>query len=151
MPVKTPPLAEADRARRMLDALLPDSEPGETMITVWVPDGAGERIRRLAEVFEPVWCTAWRDAAHHALWGPLGLPQHPQWPSVEWQDLKLPAILRFAGDRPWALIDDDVAFELREFPGRLPDEPPHLLVGPDPAVGITDEHVRQLIDFAGMW
>jgi len=150
VPLKRMP-APDDRTRRMLAKLFPGRDPDEpeaTHTTVWLPVGSQERVRRLAEMFEPVWCTAWRDGAHHAFWEILELAQTPEWPSVSWEGMKLPAILAMAGDRPWAFIDDDIAYELDHLDAPLPAAPEHLLVQPDSFVGMTDEHVIELLAFA---
>ena len=113
--------------------------------SVWVPDGAIDRLGLLAEVFDCVWATSWR-LSGPAAWSSL-LAHDPAWPSLAWEGLKLPAIVEFAGDQPWAFIDDDIAMELRDA-GPLPDSPSHLLVETDSSVGITDAHVDELLSFA---
>lgn len=72
---------------------------------VWIPPGVTERMDKLLRVFEPVWATAWLGSAHsewRAIVDPAGLTA---WPYVSYSDLKLPAILRYAKERPWVWIE----------------------------------------------
>jgi hypothetical protein len=107
---------------------------------------------RLSRTFECVWCTGWEDRAEDHLPALLGLPggwahlSFPQAPDTtgHW---KLAAIESFAGpERPVAWIDDahDESCEhwATERPGAT------LLVPTHPAVGITDEHVATLLEWA---
>ncbi len=110
-----------------------------------IPDGTRQRLARLLEVFDPVWSTAWTTDAHDAFRVPLGLSEEP-WPVLNWGTYKLPAIEEFAGDRPWAWIDDEALWELDKL-GR-DHISPNLLINPDPLVGITDTHVERLLGFA---
>jgi hypothetical protein len=113
---------------------------------------AGERLGQLAEVFECVWCTGWEDRAEEHLPALLGLPggwahlTFPQAPetTAHW---KLAAIEAFAApERPVAWIDDahDETCErwAEDRAGAT------LLVPTDPAVGLTDEHVETLLNWA---
>ena len=118
-------------------------DPDTMTQRVWVPAGAIERVRTLAERFECVWATSWRAAAAPA-WGPLLAHQRP-WPTLTYDgDFKLQSIPAY---RPWAFIDDDALWEL-DHVGPLPAEPAHLIVQTDPHVGLGDEHAQQLLAFA---
>jgi hypothetical protein len=113
---------------------------------------AGERLARLAEAFECVWCTGWEDRAEEHLPRLLGLPggwAHLTFPLTPGEGLhwKLEAIEAHAGaERPVAWIDDahDASCErwAAERPGAT------LLVATDPRVGLTDEHVATLLRWA---
>lgn len=115
---------------------------------VEVPAGTPQRVERLLAVFEPVWATAWRGAAHPELGGALGL-QGPSWPYVDYADKKLPALIRYAKGRRWAFVDDDAGWELGTLHPHFAEIPGTLIVTPDASVGLTDEHVEQLLSFAG--
>ena len=113
---------------------------------------AGERLGRLAEAFECVWCTGWEDRAEEHLPALLGLPgdwahlTFPQAPetTAHW---KLAAIEAFAGpERAVAWIDDAHDETCEHWAGDRPGRT--LLVPTDPAVGLTDEHVETLLNWA---
>jgi hypothetical protein len=122
-------------------------------IAHYLSAAAGPLLSRLAETFEPAWCTGWEEKANEylpralALAGPLpvvelsggsGPEDHENTPG-HW---KLAAIDRHAGrERPVAWIDDDhvgCADWAAQRPG------PTLLVTADPAVGITEEQAARL-------
>jgi hypothetical protein len=114
--------------------------------------GCGERLLRLAETYELVWATGWEERANEHLPHLLGLGRklptlsfddQPIWGTAHW---KLSAIERYADDRPAAWIDDSFNDACREWASSR--SAPTLLVHTDPAIGITDEHVRQLEEWA---
>jgi hypothetical protein len=118
----------------------------------YISEPAGVRLGRLHASFECVWCTGWEDRAAEHLPGLLGLP--PGWahltfpdepvPAAHW---KLSAIEAYAGpERPVAWIDDAHDHHCEAWAARRPG--PTLLIGTDPAVGITDEHVDTLLSWA---
>jgi hypothetical protein len=113
----------------------------------FIPVGTRERLARLLPVFEPVWATAWLGAAHPTFRDDLDLPDE-SWPYVDYKDFKLTAILRFAGGRPWAWVDDDAKWELASLGDSFRDLPSSLVICPSYKVGITDEHVEALLAFA---
>lgn len=106
-------------------------------------------LRTLDDAFEIVWATSWFEDANGILEA-LGLDL--RWPVLEWTDLKLPKILGQVGDRPFAWVDDDIEFELRLLQARW-REPElnerNLLIQTDPAHGLTESHVQDLLAFAG--
>jgi len=119
---------------------------------------AGEHLRRLADAFEPVWCTGWEEKANEYLPHALGLAG--PWPYLSFERAagpgvstrghwKLDAIDTYAGARPLAWIDDahgdacEAWATEREAAGA-----PTLLVATEPAVGLTDPLVRQLLAWA---
>ena len=114
---------------------------------------AGEHLRRLEQAFELAWCTGWEEKANDylplalGLDGPLphvefehdGRPPHAHW--------KLGAIDRHVDpSRPAAWIDDALDERCHEWAAARPG--PTLLVTTDPAVGITDREVEQLLAWA---
>lgn len=114
---------------------------------------AAGHLRELCSWFEPAWCTGWEEKANEYLPEALGLPA--SWPYVELGSLessdgrhwKLAAIERYAGeDRPVAWIDDAHDEHCRSWAdGRTG---PTLLIGTDPAVGLTAEQVGELVSWA---
>ena len=80
-----------------------------------ISDGAGPRLRRLAEAFELVWATGWEEKANEYLPLLLDLPDdelpvltfdgRAVFGTAHW---KLEAIEEYAGDRPAAWIDDSL-------------------------------------------
>lgn len=113
----------------------------------------GERMVRLAERFELVWATGWEERANEHLPWLLELPfrelptltfgEAAVFGSAHW---KLSAIEEYAHGRPAAWIDDNLDEECREWAeGR---SEPTLLVQTEAASGMTDEHVRALLDWA---
>ena len=114
---------------------------------------AGQRLARLAEAYECVWCTGWEDRAEEHLPALLGLPggwahlsfaePNPE-TALHW---KLEAIEAHAGpERPVAWIDDDHDPSCERWAESRPG--PTLLVATDPAVGLTEEHVTTLLGWA---
>ena len=104
---------------------------------------AGQRLARLAEAYECVWCTGWEDRAEEHLPRLLGLPggwAHLTFVAEPGAELhwKLGAIEAHAG----ADHDSTCLSWAEERPG------PTLLVPTDPAVGLTDVHVTTLLNWA---
>jgi hypothetical protein len=119
-----------------------------------IPDDCGPRLERLAETFELVWATGWEEKANEYLPFILKLP-FKQLPvlnfdgravfgSAHW---KLDAIDEYAAGRPAAWIDDNLDDECRAWAERR--AAPTLLVQTEPALGVDEEHVELLIDWAG--
>ena len=122
-------------------------------IAHFIPEGVGERLVKLAESFELVWATGWEERANEHLPFILGLPfqdlpfltfdGRAVFVSAHW---KLDAIDAYAADRPAAWIDDNIDEECAAWAeGR---NAPTLLVHTNPAVGLTDEHVEELLRWA---
>ena len=113
---------------------------------------AGGYLRDLALHFELVWCTGWEDRANeylpHLLQLPGPLPFLTFDPpmgsrSAHW---KLKAVMEFAEDRPLAWVDDAFNDECHEWAEMR--EHPTLLLTTDPPVGLTDEIIESLVDWA---
>lgn len=114
---------------------------------------AGQHLGRLSEAYELAWCTGWEEKANEYLPHALGLPGElpvlsfetaPSSTSAHW---KLAAIDSFAGrDRPLAWIDDDHDVRCDEW--ALARGAPTLLIGTDPAHGLTDADVETLLEWA---
>jgi hypothetical protein len=117
----------------------------------WVGAHAGARLARLAERYELVWATGWEEKANEYLVRVLDMPaplpvlsfENAVFGTAHW---KLEAIGTYAGDRPAAWIDDSLDDRCVEWARRR--SAPTLLVEPESAVGITDEHVELLLRWA---
>jgi hypothetical protein len=114
---------------------------------------AGGHLRRLGEAFELAWCTGWEEKANdylplalgldgplaHVVFEPDGTPPDAHW--------KLGGIDRHVDpSRPAAWIDDAHDDRCRSWATARPG--PTLLVTTDPAVGLTDDDVEQLLVWA---
>ncbi len=114
---------------------------------------AGERLHRLSDLFDLVWATGWEDRANEHLPYLLDLPfdelpyltfdGRAVFGSAHW---KVDAIADYAGDRPAAWVDDNLSEECHVW-AKL-RSPPTLLLETDPSIGLTDEHVDQLLAWA---
>jgi hypothetical protein len=114
---------------------------------------AGEHLRALGREFALVWCTGWEEKADDYLPHGLGLPERPPHltfgravarANVHW---KLGAIDAYAGSRrSLAWIDDTHDEHCRRWAAER--AAPTLLVGTDPAIGLTAEQVGELLAWA---
>jgi hypothetical protein len=118
-----------------------------------IPPEVGERLTTLAERFELVWATGWEERANEHLPHLLKLPVkdlpcltfdgQAVFGSAHW---KVAPIDEFAGERPAAWIDDNLDETCIAWAqGRAA---PTLLVETSSSVGLTDEHVSLLLDWA---
>jgi hypothetical protein len=122
-------------------------------ITHFLSASAGEHLRRLSDAFELAWCTGWEEKANeylplalglagplpHVVFEPDGRPSQAHW--------KLGAIdLHVGAARPLAWIDDAHDERCRDWATARPG--PTLLITTDPAVGLTDAEVDQLLTWA---
>jgi hypothetical protein len=118
-----------------------------------IPVEVGERLVRLAERFELVWATGWEERANEHLPHILRLPfrelpyltfdGRAVFGSAHW---KVHAIDEFSAGRPLAWIDDNVDESCVAWAESR--SPPTLIVRTDPAVGLTDEQVHELLRWA---
>lgn len=107
-------------------------------------------LHELAEHFDLAWVTTW-EAEANALIGPIiGAP--PDLPVIQFRERsvdgwiwKLPALRRFAEDRPMAWLDDDPGLDADEWASSR--VAPTLLVAPDPRLGWTLAEFEQLMAF----
>jgi hypothetical protein len=110
--------------------------------------GLAPLLARLGEAFDLAWNTRWGDAANHNLGPAFGLSRLPfvdlTGPDCAFN--KLAGVVRFAGDRPMAWIDDDLDASVQVWGARRPY--PTLLIEADPTSGMTEAHVAQLLAFA---
>lgn len=114
---------------------------------------AGGHLRRLEEAFELAWCTGWEEKANDYL--PLALGLDGPLPHVEFDHddrpvqahWKLGAIdLHVAPTRSLAWIDDAHDDACRSW--ATARSGPTLLVTTEPAIGLTDSDVEQLLAWA---
>ena len=119
-----------------------------------IPEDVGERLVRLSEEFELVWATGWEERANEHLPHLLKLPFRdlpcltfeaaPVFGTAHW---KVDAIDAYAGNRPAAWIDDSIDDSCAAWAEER--DAPTLIVKTSSSVGLTDEHVSQLLDWAG--
>lgn len=136
-----------------------DEPPDRTVARFELIDGmvhcislvAGERLRRLGEIYELVWATGWEDKANDYLPRILGLPELPflsfdgaaRFGSAHW---KLGPLQDYGGDRPLAWIDDSFDESCYEWArGR---EAPTLLMPTESQLGLEEVHVEALTAWA---
>jgi HAD domain in Swiss Army Knife RNA repair proteins len=122
-------------------------------ITHCIPEDVGERLVRLSEDFELVWATGWEESANEHLPHLLKLPFRDLpcltfeaaavFGTAHW---KVDAIAAYAGDRPAAWIDDSIDDSCVAWAESR--DAPTLIVETSSSVGLTDEHVSQLLDWA---
>lgn len=118
-----------------------------------IPRNTGRRLALLAEHFELVWATGWEHLANEHLPAALGLAcgvlptltfdGGAVFGSCHW---KLDAITAHSGSRPLAWVDDSIDDACRLW--ALSRDAPTLLVEPASNVGMTDQHVTRLCDWA---
>jgi hypothetical protein len=118
-----------------------------------IPAEVGQRLGRLAERFELVWATGWEERANEHLPHILRLPfrelpyltfeGRAVFGSAHW---KIDAIDEYAAGRPAAWVDDNVDEACAVWAEAR--SAPTLIVRTDPAVGLTDDHVDELVRWA---
>ncbi|MEU9030438.1 HAD domain-containing protein [Streptomyces sp. NPDC048383] len=91
-------------------------------LRVWLNHDHGAELRALAESYELVWATTWKDEANDWIGPPLGLPRLPfvDWPQMHGRAprgtfWKTQYVLEYAGGREFAWIDDDIGDADREY------------------------------------
>jgi Swiss Army Knife RNA repair-like protein len=120
-----------------------------------IPPAMGGRLVRLARTFDLVWATGWEEKANEYLPHLLDLPfrdlpvltfdGRAVFGTAHW---KLAAIEEHAGARPAAWIDDSLDRECHAWARARESRAPTLLVDTDPAAGLTDDRVDQLLAWA---
>jgi hypothetical protein len=121
-------------------------------IAHYLSAAAGPCLRELGDDFELTWCSGWEEKANDYLPLALGLTdplpliafdRFGRPPAAHW---KLAGIDAHAGQtRPLAWIDDAHDQRCGEWAQARPG--PTLLIGTEPAVGLTGDHVQRL----GAW
>lgn len=109
----------------------------------------GSWLAELAEHYELVWATGWEDEANEFLAPVLALPRLPviRFPAVPFAPAeKVPAIAAFVGELPVAWIDDAHTPEAHAWAAAR--TAPTLLVGTDPAQGLTQDMIGELVNWS---
>ena len=120
-------------------------------IAHFLSSAACTHLQRLGEWFDPVWCSGWEEKADEHLPSLLGVPSFPhlsfdQNPGRSNGHWKLAAIDAHAGERPVAWVDDALDERCEQWAATRPA--PTLLMRTDPAVGLTDDGVEELVRWA---
>jgi hypothetical protein len=112
---------------------------------------AGHHLRTLSGVYELAWCTGWEEKADEYLPPVLGLeapiPHMKFLGEADTGHWKLSAIDGYAGaERALAWLDDGHNDACKGWAAARPG--PTLLLSTDPAIGITEVHVAELLAWA---
>ncbi|GAB3727752.1 HAD domain-containing protein [Nocardiopsis nanhaiensis] len=143
----TPSQLEGYSAHRMRP---PGWERPARPLSVWLNPAHGEEL--LALPYELVWASTWEHAANTMIGPVLGLPElpvveMPRRPARHWGlFFKTPAIVDYAGGRPFAWVDDGITGRDRSWVDRnhLGDA---LLCRIDPAIGLWEKDFDLLADW----
>lgn len=108
-------------------------------------------LATLRERFELVWATGWEEKANEHLAGMLGIGPLPtlsfdgraRFGTAHW---KLDAIDEYAREQPLAWVDDSLDERCERWGAAR--RSPTLLVRTEPATGLEDRHVADLLRFA---
>ncbi|WP_328297710.1 HAD domain-containing protein [Streptomyces sp. NBC_00435] len=123
-------------------------------LRVWLNPDHGAELRALAVAYDLVWATTWKGEANEWIGPHLGLPELPwiDWPRMHGRAprgtfWKTQYILEYAGERPFAWIDDDITDMDRTYVDQL--HPAHtLLLRIDERIGLTRPDFDTLADWA---
>lgn len=124
-------------------------------IRVWLNCAHGPMLTALTDVVDLVWATAWQDEANMLVGPVVGLPELPviKFPRKEYYEFghifKLGDVIEYVGDEPFAWLDDD--FEPDDIAwakARAADGIPTLFVQIDPAIGLRQEDLNWVEDWA---
>jgi HAD domain in Swiss Army Knife RNA repair proteins len=121
--------------------------PGEDPVRLCLAHGRW--LAELAARFEIVWATAWGAEANRFLAPLLGLAPLPVigFPTVPFHPRdKVPAVISYAGDRPLVWLDDALQPEAHAWAAQR--HVPTLLIGVDPAEGLTRPVVERSLQWA---
>jgi len=119
---------------------------------VRIPSGTRERLGRLERAFEIAWASTWPESAVAELSARLRLEA---WPRIEipadasGPDFKWGSLVRFAGARPFAWVDDQLADGCLDLVRRRDAVgSPTLAVSTRTNRGLDDDHVERLMAWA---
>ncbi|MFI5863173.1 HAD domain-containing protein [Streptomyces sp. NPDC051546] len=124
-------------------------------LRVWLNPDHGAELLALAEAYELVWATTWKGEANEWIGPHLGLPELPwiDWPRMHGRApagtfWKTQYILEYAGERPFAWIDDDITDLDRAYVEQR--HPAHaLLLRIDERIGLVRADFDALAGWAG--
>lgn len=112
--------------------------------------GTPERVRRLTRHFCVVFCTSWGAGASEHIAPLLGLPETTPYIAFDRHEdvpvgatWKLDAVSTFVRDRPCAWVDDEIGDDVKAW-ARFRVPATHL-IRCDPRIGLTREHVSELL------
>jgi hypothetical protein len=116
-----------------------------------ISTAAGDRLRRLSDLYELFWATGWEDRANDMLAPLLGLPELPylsfdgaaRFGSAHW---KLGPLDEYAGRRALAWIDD--SFDHSCYEWAQTRSAPTLLVATESPHGLEEAHAETLARWA---
>lgn len=109
---------------------------------LWLDRADKARLMSLTSTFELGWGTTWEGWANLGPGALLGLPNLSVVAIVHnGERSKAPAVVRAAAGRPFVWFDDDTHTD------EVCAPQPHLVINPDPTVGLTDEHITQAQDW----
>ncbi|MEU8778275.1 HAD domain-containing protein [Streptomyces sp. NPDC048606] len=123
-------------------------------LRVWLNPDHGAELLALADLYDLVWATTWKDEANDWIGPRLGLPRLPfiDWPVMHGRSprgtfWKTQYILPYAAGRPFAWIDDDITtmdheYVDRTYPART------LLMRVDERIGLIRPDFDALADWA---
>ena len=115
---------------------------------------AGERLRRLAELYDLVWATGWEDRANDHLPALLGIPELPvvrfggaaKFGTAHW---KVAPLEEYGRGRALAWIDDSLDESCFDWArARESSGLPTLLVPTESALGLEEAHAEALAAWA---
>jgi hypothetical protein len=112
---------------------------------------AGERLKRLGDLFELIWASGWEEKANFYLPATLGLAELPhltfdgaaRFGSAHW---KLGPLDEHCRGRALAWLDDNLDDSCYAWARERPE--PTLLMPTDPAKGLQDEETEALLAWA---
>lgn len=124
-------------------------------VTIHIPAGTSLRMSRLESLYDCIWCTTWEDKAPQLLGPHLGFGE--EWPIIQFGltykrngTWKLPRVKEWIKEHlqpedKLAWIDDDLNPDAFFW---MDSRPNTLLVPTQYDMGMTDEHVERLEEFA---
>lgn len=114
--------------------------------TLFMDPADGPRLLSLTDVVDLAWGTTWEDEANESIGPWLGLPELPVAVREPGELAKAAGVMREAGDRPFAWLDDDLGHMRTDLLAEHPQ--PTLPIHVDPITGLTDAHIRQVRQWA---
>lgn len=112
-----------------------------------------KRLSVLIKAFRIVWYTSWEKSASFVLASLVGLPEGPPWVPLDAErpnpgdSRKFPALKAWQGlGGPLAVVDDEIGYDMVDWAKRRAE--PTLLLEIDPRLGLQDQHVQELLEFA---
>jgi hypothetical protein len=135
--------------------LTPAHTWGDKGMRVWLSPAHGPMLLALTGLVDLVWATAWEDEANTLIAPVIGLPELPviEFPRRDsypfGQIFKRDDVEAYAGDRPFAWLDDDFEPGDHEWAAaRTESGIPTLLLHISPRLGIRQEDVNQVAEWA---